>query len=103
MDLTIVLLKIGFKPTDGMFLFDFGNCQLRAIPGMNNYLADGFTFLGSYKTERTAGMIDFFLPLEVKSYEQGIALIAYYLRKADFAVKPHWLIEGLAMKGELPW
>lgn len=58
---------------------------------------------GSYKTERSAGMIDFFLPLEVKSYEQGIALIAYYLRKADFAVKPDWLFEGITLKEKLPW
>jgi hypothetical protein len=99
-----ILSKIGFLPNgDGGLHFDFGNCKLNAIQGMNRYLQDGYNFFGYYISDRSAGNIDFFLPLEVESYEQGIALLAYYLRNATFINKPDWLIEGLALSEHLPW
>lgn len=98
-----VLRRIGFLPTDGGLQFDFGNCKLKSIEGMTPQFFYGITFLGYWKTNRSIGQIHFSLPLEVESYEQGIALMAYYLRHTVLDVKPKWLIEGLALSVLLPW
>lgn len=98
-----ILTKIGFYPNEDGLEFDFGNCKLKAIQGINRYLKDGFNFLGYCISERSAGEFDFFLPLQVESYEQGIALIAYCLQNADLKHKPDWLHEGLSLKEYLPW
>ncbi|WP_426092367.1 hypothetical protein [Flavobacterium sp. DSR3-2] len=98
-----ILIKIGFLPNGDGLQFDFGNCKLKAIQGINQYFQDGFNFVGYYITGRSAGELDFFLPLQVESYEQGLSVIAYYLRNADFKNKPDWLNEGLALREHLPW
>ncbi len=98
-----ILKKIGFLPTEGGLEFDFGNCKLKTIKGMTPQFFYGITFLGYWKTNRSMGQLDFALPLEVESYEQGIALIAYYLRRAELKIKPNWLIEGLSLSELLPW
>lgn len=98
-----ILIKIGFLPTEDGLQFDFGNCKLKAIVGMSPQFFYGITFLGYWKTNRSMGQLDFALPLEVESYEQGIALIAYNLRKAELKIKPNWLMEGLSLSGLLPW
>lgn len=98
-----ILTKIGFLPTGDGLQFDFKNCKLIATQGINRYFQEGFIFFGYYITERSAGELDFFLPLQVESYEQGLAFIAYYLRNADFKNKPNWLNEGLALREHLPW
>ena len=75
-----ILIKIGFEPSNLGFQFEFGNCVLKAVAGVNEYFQHGFNFFGNFSSERTSKMFAFFLPKEVSSYEQGIALIAYYLR-----------------------
>ncbi len=101
--LETILIKIGFLPTEDGLQFDFGNCKLKTIKGMSPQLFYGITFLGYWKTNRSMGQLDFSLPLEVESFEQGIALIAYNLRKAELKIKPNWLIEGLSLSELLLW
>jgi hypothetical protein len=98
-----ILIRIGFLPKEDGFQFDFGNCKLKAIEGLTPQFFYGFSFLGNWRTNRSIGQIDFALPLDVESYEQGIALIAYNLRHAELEVKPKWLIEGLLLSDILPW
>ena len=81
----------------------FGNCKLKAIQGINQYFQYGFNFFGYYITARRAGEFNFFLPLQVESYEQGLAFLAYYLRNAHLKNKPDWLNHGLALREHLPW
>jgi len=98
-----ILIKIGFQSTGNGLEFDFGNCKLKAIQSINQDFKEGYNFFGYYISERRAGEISFFLPLRVESYEQCIAIIAYYLRKADLKDKPEWLQAGLALEEQLPW
>lgn len=98
-----ILAKIGFTPDSNNLQFDFGNCILNAVQGFNPHLSEGFIFLGYYTSKRSSGFIDFFVPLNVESYEQGLSFLAYYLRNADLKYKPSWLLEGLTLKDNLPW
>lgn len=98
-----ILIKIGFQSTGNGLEFDFGNCKLKAIHGINQDFKEGYNFLGYYISERRSGEISFFLPLRVESHEQCIAIIAYYLRKVDLKSKPEWLHAGLALEEQLPW
>lgn len=98
-----ILIKLGFEPSNLSLQFDFGNCVLKAVASVNEYFQEGFNFFGNFSNERTSKMFAFFLPKEVASYEQGIALIAYYLRNTEFDFKPEWLSDGLALSNHLPW
>lgn len=98
-----VLRRIGFLPTLDGLQFDFGNCKLKSIEGMTPQFYYGISFFGFWRTNRKMGELVFSLPLEVESYEHGIALIAYYLRHAELEIKPKWLIEGLSLSELLPW
>jgi hypothetical protein len=98
-----ILTKVGFLPNEDGLQFDFGNCNLKAIQGINRYFQEGFNFFGYYISDRRAGELDFFIPLQVESHEQGLAIIAYYLRNADFKNRPVWLHEGLSLREHLPW
>ncbi|MBK8245311.1 MAG: hypothetical protein IPK88_17935 [Saprospiraceae bacterium] len=98
-----ILIKIGFLPTGDGLQFDFGNCKLKANHGISRQFQEGYNFYGFYISERKAGEFDFFLPLFVESFEQGLAYIAFCLRKADLKYRPDWLNEGLAFEEHLPW
>lgn len=98
-----LLIEIGFLPSGDGLQFDFGNCKLKVIKGLNLNFQDGLNFFGYYISERRAGELEFSLPLQVESYQQGLAFISYYLRNADLKNKPEWLNEGLALKEHLPW
>lgn len=62
-----------------------------------------FEFYGYRIDKRTAQEFEFRIPAEVDSYEQGVALIAYYFRNTTIENKPLWLIQGLEWKAQLPW
>ncbi len=98
-----ILIKIGFLPSEIGLKLDLENCKLEAFQGYNRYFQEGYSFFGYYFSGRSAGEFDFFLPLQLESYEQGIALLAYYLRNTDLEIKPDWLNEGLLLKEYLPW
>jgi len=98
-----ILNEIGFQRSELGLQFDFGNCVLKVVVGVNEYFQSGFNFFGNFFTTRTSKTFIFFLPEEVASYEQGIALIAYYLRNTAFQIKPQWLSDGLALNHYLPW
>jgi len=98
-----VFRKIGFLPIGQVYKLDFENCKLSAFKGINQYFLDGYNLFGYYTLERTTGIIEFFIPLKVESYEQGLALLAYPLRNTKLENKPSWLNEGLRLKEHLPW
>ncbi len=109
-----VLEQIGFKQisnsktslftSDYGLEFNFGNFKLRAFEGVNRYLMNVLIFSGVNNTIRTLSEIHFELPLEVESYEQGIAFISYYLgRGFQASIIPEWYYQGLQFKNLLPW
>lgn len=99
-----ILGSIGFEQaTDDSWHYNFGNGTVKAIQCFNPELYEGMSFFGSWRTERTAGDILFNLPLEVASYELGLAYLAYYFRSVKFTRNPGWLIVGQSFKDLLPW
>ena len=98
-----ILVKIGFVPFGNEYVYDFGNCKLKAFKGLNLRFQDGFNFSGNYFTTRNSGYFDFSLPYVVESYELGIAYLAYNLKGGRLQNIPLWLIEGQHLEDLLPW
>lgn len=98
-----ILLNLGFSKNEIGFQFDFGNCNLIVTSGFNESMRYGYHFMGYYFSGREASLIQFSLPMEVDSFEMGVALISYYLKKCPFEKIPDWLMLGLKWNSLLPW
>lgn len=97
-----ILKALGFiKESNWSWSYNFGNLKIDIHRYFDPF--DIFHFYGNYITGRQAGEIEFKIPAEVDSYEQGVALMAYYFRNATFIIKPAWLKQGLEWKHHLPW
>ena len=79
-----LLVDLGFKAviaeyTDQQpgYQYDFGNFILEASQVTGNSYQSEMYFAGIMSTERTHGMVEFSLLLDVESYEQGVTLIAH--------------------------
>lgn len=96
-----ILRDIGFRWKGDCREFDFGNGYLKASKVWK--FREIFLFHGYCRTERNITQFQFELPTEVESFEQGLALIAYHLRNADFIQVPAWLPRGLELSDLLPW
>jgi hypothetical protein len=59
------------------YYYDFGNLRLTAAEVMSQYLVPCFHFGEVCQGARSISMVDFEMPLEVESLEQGAAWIAY--------------------------
>ncbi len=106
-----LLVSLGFKTvkvdiTDEQpgYLYDFGNMKLLAAQVMSKYLFPVIRFSGVWSTSRSISEIAFESYLTVASYEEGVALIAYGIRK-DFTPlrKTAWLDAGRTWEDHLPW
>jgi hypothetical protein len=98
-----VLMKLGFQKQESYYFYDFGNCELKAIPSTTKFLAECITFLGLISAGSSSQLIDFDLPIMVDSYEQGEALIAFNLQGVKFKNKPIWLDAYIRYNNYLPW
>lgn len=98
-----VLIKLGFKNQESGYVYDFGNCELKAIPSTTRFLVECITFLGLTNEGAFSQLIDFDLPEAVVSQEQGEALIAYNLRGVNLEIKPDWLDAHIKYHNFLPW
>ena len=98
-----ILLNLGFSKNEIGFQFDFGNCNLKVISGFNESMRYGYHFMGHIFSSREASLIQFSLPMEVDSFEMGVALISYYLKRYPLEKIPDWQILGLKWNSLLPW
>jgi hypothetical protein len=107
-----VLKQIGFKelhnPDKSDFIdsfeYDFGSFKLKVRVLMNRRFKQVYHFSGILKTERSNNMIDFEVPMEVESFEQGVAYISYGLgSRFNSSISPQWYLDGLNWKNQLPW
>lgn len=105
-----VLEELGFQDdwqsiTDKApaYRFDFGNLDLTAAQVTGEHLRPEFLFTGVWRAHRSIGMVESSMPLEVESYEQGVAWIAYMLRNAVLLWEPDWLKQGCQWSESLPW
>ncbi len=102
-----VLRLFGFSDNNTLMglVWNFGTGEVTAVEcvahkGLRVYM-DGF-----WRTNRRMGEIDYPMPVEVDSFEQGKAWVAYVLHHVHhvaFRERPSWIEEGLALKHLLPW
>jgi len=88
--------------------YDFGAFRLEASQGLNRWFRPVVTLGGLIATSRTNTLIHFEIPLEVESFEQGVALVTYILDShAGGRFQPPfdvaWLEEGRRFSHLLPW
>jgi hypothetical protein len=103
--------RLGFKEdweaiTDQRpaYYYDFGNLRLTADEVMSDSLVPCFHFGGVWRGANSISMVDFQMPLEVESVEQGAAWIAYGIGENFRPLHPtSWLSDGRAMRDRLPW
>jgi hypothetical protein len=102
--------KLGFEKIWGTatdqepaYRYDFGNIQLTATQVTNLHFKAVFLLGGVARDERSGGMIDFQMPLEVESFEQGVAFIAYAIRDFSPQKPTPWLEQGRQCAELLPW
>jgi len=90
-----VLIEIGFELYEGMLQYNFVNCILYAELAVNRNLQLGYSFSGRSLyyyhcyLDINPNIKDFFIPMYVKSYKQGVALLSYYLQSAYLDEAPN--------------
>lgn len=86
------------------YSYDFGNLVLTAAQVISRNFVPVFLFLGVIRDDRSVGMVQFEMPLQVESLEQGVAWISSGL---GTRFQPHiptpWLADGREWKDHLPW
>lgn len=106
-----VLVKLGFGEdwkamTDELpaYQYSFDNLVLHAAQVTSLYLRPVFFLSGVFRTSRSISSIEFEMPTEVESFEQGVAFIAYAIGRDFIPVRPTpWLEQGRAWEEYLPW
>jgi len=110
-----VLREFGFEPKgtsnfgfEQTLVFDFGNFQLDANLGMNQWFRQVVFITGNLVTPRTMEMIDFQIPTHIASRELCAAFIAYYLKgsgvgEGDTTRGADWLSQGRLQSDLLSW
>jgi hypothetical protein len=86
--------------------FDFGNFKLEASHNVNRWLRPVIALGGVMATDRTIAVVHFELPVEVESFEQGVALVTHCLDSQGIfnpSVPVPWLIDGRQYRHLLPW
>ncbi|HQS49582.1 MAG TPA: hypothetical protein PK706_24590 [Xanthobacteraceae bacterium] len=86
------------------YAVDLGNIKFTVARQTNRFLRPVFTISGVAADRRTVKMISSELPLQVESYEQGVALLAHAIG-ADYEPEQpaEWLEQGRSWQHLLPW
>ena len=85
------------------YYHDFGNLRLTAAEVMS-YHGPRFLFSGVIEGARSVTMVDFEMPLEVESFEQGVAWIWSGIGEEFRPRLPTpWLEDGRTWQDHLPW
>jgi hypothetical protein len=85
------------------YTYDFGTFVLSASEVMDRYGSPVFFLSGVCRTERTLAQITYQYPLKVASVDQGLALLAYALRRYPPSRPIEWLDRGALLEELLPW
>ncbi len=86
------------------YFIPIGRHRVEMAQMVNFRMVPIFQVSGVINTGRSIHMIEAEMRLEMDSYEQGVAWLAYILRDVfrQFE-KPDWLIEGEGWADQLPW
>lgn len=103
-DLGFVEIRNAWTDQQPSYVFDFGNLKLTAAQVTNEYLRPVFLFVGMTQDRNSIEQIIFEMPIEVESFEQGVAWVVDRLGNRFHPIKsPPWLEQGLAWQDCLPW
>ena len=88
--------------------FDFGTFRLEASQGLNRWFRPVIILGGVMATSRTNTLVHFEMPIQVESFEQGIAFVTHALDShAGGSFQPSspvgWLDDGRRFSHLLPW
>jgi len=105
-----VFEKLGFEEVWGSitdqepaYKYDFGNIELTAVQVTSMYFRPIFLLTGIASDKRSIREIDQQMPLEVESFEQGVAIIAYALGECHTTKQIPWVERGRQWEEHLPW
>ena len=83
---------------------NLGNVEFTASEVTGKAFRPVFLLTGLARSRRSVGMINFEIPLEVASIEQGVALIAHAVGQGVEPDRPTaWLELGRKWRNHLPW
>jgi len=85
------------------YRYDFGNIELTAVEVTNLSFQPIFLLVGIASDKRSIMEIRQEMPLEVESFEQGVAFIAYALGDYRPQNNTLWVEEGRKWAKLLPW
>lgn len=105
-----VLKRLGFAEDPKLitdeppgYRFSAKFLEIEASEQTNMYLRRVFQLSGSYANGRTLADISFQMPVEVESFEQGVAFVAHAVGNVESDQPPPWLSQGRQWAGLLPW
>lgn len=102
-----VLQDVGFAapadPTAGDLVLpvEGGGVAATHSPDLNDL--DPIHLTGSVITDDAMNFIEDWLPRNVASREQGLAILAYYLKDRGIVPEPDFVKEGRQLQHLLPW
>jgi hypothetical protein len=86
------------------YYFNFGNLELSATQVTSLYLRPVFFIAGVIRTPRSITEISSDVPVEVESFQQGVAWIVYLLGEKFVPLKAtSWIDDGRRWTEHLPW
>lgn len=111
MQLRDVLIRLNFEEDWGVitdqapgYYFDFGNLKLSATQVTSLYLRPVFFISGVIRTSRSITEISSDVPIEVESFQQGVAWIVYLLGEKFAPLRAtSWVDDGRRWSEHLPW
>lgn len=85
------------------YAYDLGNLYLTAAQVKSRWFRPVFSLGGVVQDARSSGPVEFEMPLEIESFEQGVAWISHGIG-SDFRprIPTPWLADGRAWKDHLP-
>ena len=97
-------LAVSWSSTGPAFRFHCGPSEFDALPGVNKWLQQTYFVAGTVLTPRSASLVEFEMPIEVGTYEEGLALLGYFIgREVAEVDKPPWLRIAERLSAHLPW
>lgn len=98
-----VLIELGFSKINSYFIYNLNVLSLKASIVTDFSYSDVYYFTGTILRERERSIISFKIPVYVNSFEQGLAMLSYYLRNDKLDKIIPWINEGLKLEAKLPW
>lgn len=104
-------LPLGFEEQWGAmtdeqpaYRYAAGGLELSAVRVMNKWFEPCFLVHGHAQSARSLARIQFEMPVDVESFEQGLAWLAHGVGTCvPDSEAPRWLLEGRLLQDHLPW